>query len=247
MLDTKEQVLSFLNKCEELKSCKFIMATTKIKDLLKNVVNSPEIYGMFDAVTSNFNYPAVKEQCLYLKNDGYTEKYCLTLPPTVGERLAFIFCLLVEFDKGTINFNEFLSKFYPVESSYVSGYQAFCSAVIVPLQDAVTQVFKEELSAPEEVDGKDASANAMRAELISAINVALSEEISFIENSSLSADDKESGVKILKSLQVAIKLGDEDFIDALVCGYNYFVLYHKCVSDNIAAIIQAIAAYERDL
>lgn len=47
MSGTKEQVLTFLEKCEELKKCKFIMATSKIKDLLKCIVNSPDLYKLF--------------------------------------------------------------------------------------------------------------------------------------------------------------------------------------------------------
>ena len=108
MTDTKEQILSFLEKCEELKSCKFIMATTKIKDLLKCIVNCPELYRLFETVTRKFDYPAAKEQCLISVDDGVLPQSYVMLPQTVGARLAFIFCLLVEFDKNTLNFNDFL-------------------------------------------------------------------------------------------------------------------------------------------
>ena len=113
MPNTKEQVLSFLEKCEELKNCKFIMATTKIKDLLKCIVNCPELYRLFETVTKNFDYPAAKSECLVSVNDGVLPTDCVVLPETVGRRLAFIFCLLVEFDKDTVNFNDFLRLYFP--------------------------------------------------------------------------------------------------------------------------------------
>ena len=93
MTDTKEQIKSFLDKCEELKSCKFIMATTKIKDLLKCIVNCPELYRLFEAVTKDFNYISAKSRCLVTVNDGVFTRSYVVLPDTVGQRLAFIFCL----------------------------------------------------------------------------------------------------------------------------------------------------------
>ena len=57
MSSTKEQALLFLEKCDELKKCKFIMATSKIKDILKCIVNSPDLYRLFETVTKDFSYP----------------------------------------------------------------------------------------------------------------------------------------------------------------------------------------------
>ena len=62
-MDTREQVLAFFEKCDELKKCKFIMATTKIKDILKCIVNCPDLYNLFSVVTKDFDYPLVKSKC----------------------------------------------------------------------------------------------------------------------------------------------------------------------------------------
>ena len=40
MDNTKAEVLDFIEKCEQLRKNKFIMATTRIKDVLKSIVNS---------------------------------------------------------------------------------------------------------------------------------------------------------------------------------------------------------------
>ena len=241
MKDTKEQIAEFFESCEELKKCKFIMATTKIKDLLKCIVNCPDLYRLFEAVTKNFNYPVVKAQCLVTENDGPFARSYVTLPQTVGERLAFIFCLLVEFDKDTINFNDFLRRFYPEDGSYFASYHAFCNSIIKSLQDAVAQVFKEELSAPvPEV------ANPVKAQLLSALNLGISEEMQFISQSSISEDDKEGGLKILAELFKAVRAENEELIDALLCGYNYFLLYHRCVSDSLKALIETVGEYEHE-
>ncbi|MDE6505421.1 MAG: hypothetical protein K2L42_06085 [Clostridia bacterium] len=242
MADVKEQIFSFVDKCEELKSCKFIMATTKIKDILKCIVNCPELYRLFEAVTKDFDYPEVKSQCLVTYDDGVLPQNFVVLPKTLGQRLAFIFCLLVEFDKGAINFNDFLRRYFPEDGSYFASYRAFCDLVIKSLQDCVLQVFKEQLA---EYDNYEP--NVQTAELISALDLAIAQEIEFVANYALGQADKENGIKILTALAGAVKEKKEELIDALICGYNYFALHFGCVSDGITELIQLLEAYEKNL
>lgn len=244
MSDTKEQVLSFLDKCEELKSCKFIMATTKIKDLLKCIVNCPDLYRLFEAVTKDFNYLAAKSQCLVTINDGIFTRSYVVLPETVGQRLAFIFCLLVEFDKDNLNLNDFLRQYFPEDGSYFASYQAFCNTVIRGLQDCISQIFRDEIAV---ADVEDIEASARTAETASALGVALSQEMDFLSQSRIEEDDKENGLKILTALSKCLKSGNVENIDALLCGYSYFVLNNKCVSDGIAELIEIIEVYEKSL
>ena len=237
MSSTKEQVLAFLDKCEEIRKCKFIMATTKIKDLLKCIVNSPELYRLFETVTANFDYVEQKSKCLRTTNDGFEVKSCVVLPQTVGQRLAFIFCLLVEFDSDTLNFNEFLEKYYSEDSNYYSSYRAFCRQIISGLEDLIKQVYKEIIDT-QALEEKTAQNN-----IISNILAFIEAEANFIYLSQIRDEEKDNGFKILAALANAVKHGNEELIDALVCGYNYYILYNKCVSDNVTPMIEAIAEY----
>lgn len=249
MSSTKEQILTFLEKCDELKKCKFIMATTKIKDLLKCIVNSPELYKLFDTVTKNFNYIEQRSKCLVTANDGFLNRSYVVLPQTVGYRLAFIFCLLVEFDRDSLNFNEFLQKYFPEDGSYFASYQAFCKVIISSLEDLIKQVFKEQLSKPDPEVGiaPAVKANPARSNLISTISIAIEAEKEYISQIAIARDEKENGYKILTALSDAVRCGDEELIDALISGYNYFILYHRCVSDGIAPLIESLAEFEQTL
>lgn len=243
MSDTKEQVLLFLDKCEELKSCKFIMATTKIKDLLKCIVNCPDLYRLFEAVTNGFNYLEAKSHCLVTVNDGIFTRSYVVLPQTVGQRLAFIFCLLVEFDKDNINLNDFLRQYFPEDGSYFASYQAFCNTVIKGLQDCISQVFREEIALIQEAD----KSSARVGEISSALSASLSQEMDFISKSRIDDEEKENGLKMLTALAKNLKTGNVENIDALLCGYSYFVLNNKCVSEGIAELVEIIEAYEKAL
>lgn len=242
-----EQISSFSEKCDEMKNCKFIMATTKIKDLLKCIVNCPELYRLFETVTKDFDYPAFKATCLVCPDDGTLPLNKVVLPQTVGQRLAFIFCLLVEFDRGTLNFNDFLRQFYPEDGSYFASYQAFCNTVIKSLQDCVLQVFREQIEAEAEAESRFDESSAQTSEILSALGVAVAREMKFVTDSNIDADDKENGLRILSRLALALKEGDEELIDALLCGYNYFALHCRCASDGVAELIKLIEVYENNL
>lgn len=213
--NVKEQVTDFIVKCEELKNCKFIMATAKIKDLLKSIVNSGELYELFSTVTANFNYPAEKQKCFI---EG--ERCRVILPGTVGDRLAFIFCLLVEFDRNDINFNAFLQKYYPKDGSFYSSYHLFCDEVIQSLENIVCDIYSKELNSAPEQTALPAPAADNSAALI-----LIESEREAVKASPLSDDDKDAGDAILCSLEEAVKSGDGAHIKSLACGYNYFVLY----------------------
>lgn len=243
MSSTKEQALLFLEKCDELKKCKFIMATSKIKDILKCIVNSPDLYRLFETVTKDFSYPEYKKKCLVTTDDGIMRKSCVVLPQTVGQRLAFIFCLLVEIDKDTINLNDFLQIYFREDGSYFASYQSFCKNIIGSLEDLIRQVFKEQLALP----GPRAEISPSRSNLLSEINLATEEEKRFVSCSALPDEDKENGLKILDALFSAVRDSDVERIDALICGYNYFVLYNKCVSDGIASFIEMLGEFEATL
>ncbi len=236
MNSTKEQITSFLDKCDELKSCKFIMATTKIKDLLKSIVNCCELYKLFEAVTKDFNYLAVKSQCLVSLNDGLLQRNYVILPKTVGQRLAFIFCLLVEFDRETINFNDFLMRYYPEDGSFFASYQAFGNSIIKSLKDCVEHAFKDLLAESKE---------KQNVSPVAALGLVVAQEMKYIASSSILEEDKENGLKILSALFESVKARDEEKCDALLCGYNYFVLHNNCVSDSISELIKLVEACEK--
>lgn len=237
METVKAQITDFLTKCEELKNCKFIMATTKIKDLLKSIVNSSELYELFNTVASGFDYPAAKQRCF---KEG--SRCRVVLPDTVGERLAFIFCLLVEFDRNDVNFNAFLQKYYPKDGSFYSSYHLFCDEVIGALENIVCDVFSKELEEEDIPQIPERSTGAPYG-LTDGQNLALlliSAENEAVSSAALAEEDKEAAAAILNSLADAVRVCDYGLIKSLTCGYNYFMLYTNFVSESVAALFDEL-------
>jgi hypothetical protein len=242
MATTKEQVMAFSDKCDELKNCKFIMATTKIGEVLKSIVNSPELYQLFKEVTENFDYLAAQKKCFVTRNDTAVAKSYLVLPDKVGDRLAFIFCLLVEFDNNTINFNEFLQRFYAEDGSYYASFHAFCDDVIESFQSLVLSVFEDELK--EDVAQNATTADPDKASMLSVILLLITSEREFIAEAILSYDEKEAADGILSQLELAVRSENVQLIDALISGYHYFILYKQCISNNVSSLIETVGEYE---
>lgn len=252
---TKAQITDFLNKCEELRNCKFIMATTKIKDLLKSIVNSADLYELFNTVASNFDYVAAKQKC-FVEADGMYGNCKVILPDTIGDRLAFIFCLLVEFDRNDINFNAFLQKYYPKDGSYYASYHLFCDEVIGSLEAIICDVFHDVFEEPQQALPQSQPEariaynaepprvpNPKAAAQINAVCMLIESEKESVESSALSEEDKEAALSMLQSLTEAVRAGDGALIKSLTCGYNYLVMQAVFVSDTLAMLFEALGDY----
>ena len=252
METTKAQLTDFLNKCEEVRNCKFIMATTKIKDLLKSIVNSADLYELFNTVAANFDYIAAKQRC-FVEADGVYGNSKVILPDTIGDRLAFIFCLLVEFDRNAINFNAFLQKYYPKAGSYYASYHLFCDEVIGSLEAIICDVFHDILEEPqqalpqsqpiEQIAYAPAQPSADAAAQINTVCMLIESEKENLELSPLSEEDREAARSMLTSLTDAVRQGDGNLIKSLTCGYNYLVMQTTFVSDTLAVLFEALGDY----
>lgn len=260
MENSVQQIITFIDKCKELKSCKFIMATGKIRDLLKHIVNSPDLYELFSAVTRDFDYIKTRKRCLVDATDGIINRSYIILPDTVGERLAFIFCLLVDIDKENINFNWLLQRYFAEDGSYYASYQAFCKKIVDSLIDILNDVFSQEIS--KYYDEKNNTVDNQRelqfetfddsheessdiGSIISSISILISQEKDFISNTSIDDGEKESGYKILNEILFAVRSNSVSTVNALMLGYNYFISYHNIVSENVSTLIKNIAIFER--
>lgn len=262
MEDVRTHVQDFLNKCEEIKKSKFIMAPTKIKDLLKSIVNSRELYDLFGEVTADFDYLTAKSQCIIDSYDGFSSNAFIVLPQSDRDRLAFIFCLLVEIDRDSINFNSFLQKYFKDDGSYYGSYYAFCEQIIDPLERIIRNNFSKELDETlpfqplpmmpaneqaEQVTPEKPLSQSQKSillQMLTTINLLIAQEKQFISDSPMPSDDKQTGHRILSEIYNALKEKRFNYVDALVAGYNYYILYNNSISANIQLLLDYIQRYE---
>lgn len=135
------EVEYFLNKCDELMNSSFILAKSKLSELLKAITASETLTKLFTSVVSGFDYIKAKKECFVSTTDGRTLKKMLVLPQFPTDKLAFIFCLLVDFDREKIRFNDFLVTYFNCYDDYARSFNNFCDQVIFPFRTLVRQAF----------------------------------------------------------------------------------------------------------
>lgn len=252
MEDIKPQINDFLKKCSELKNCKFIMAPTKIKDLLKSIVNSRALYELFTSVSAEFDYPLAKSRCLINLTDGFEERGVVVLPQSTRDKLAFIFCLLVEIDRDSINFNWFLQKYFSDDDgSFYGSYFSFCENIITPFERIIGGMFASYLKEQSDTARELAPAAQPQAgaqglsQMLSTISLMIAQEKQYILESSIPFEEKQSGYRMLTEIFNALKERRFDVAEALVGGYNYYILYHKSFSANVRTLFESIEKYRQ--
>ncbi|MCD8285935.1 MAG: hypothetical protein LUD50_01750 [Clostridia bacterium] len=277
MESLKKQIEAFDLCCDDAKSSQFIVATTKLKDILKCIARSPKLCMLFNEMTKNFDYAACCRKCLITEHNGLFETSYISLPEDPDETLPFIFCLLAEFEREDYQgFNDFLRKYFNEDGSYASCYENFCTQIIDTLRDIIDSMYAESVQKSHQEhlsetvytsanptgapSGPGASAQTVPVQQPAAardyrrtdlpaggtMDIAnlIADEHVYVAMSDIPEGDKKGAIGILDELDTAIKAGNLTCANALICGYNYFALFHNTISDTLPQIIQKLQELE---
>lgn len=227
MDDTNAKLQRFFNACDELINGKFILADTKIGELLRSVAACAVLTGLFSAVTDGFDYPAAKKAYLKLPESEGGRRGEVFLPPERKDILAFVFCLLVEIDSGAVKLNDFLLRYFYEDGSYTASYALFVGRMIRPFRDIVRECFPDL--------GRDAKAQeAQRREeyCLQQLSERVVAERTRIGGLSLGEEDAFAAERMLAELYAAVGRQDLSEIKAILCGYLYFLQVTGAGSEN---------------
>lgn len=233
MEERNAKLKRFFTACDELITGKFILADTKIGELLRSIATSEDLTRLFAAVTDGFDYPAAKKAYLKFPVKGGAMRGEAYLPAERTELLAFVFCLLVEFDSGAVKFNDFLLRYFYEDGSYTASYGLFADRVIRPFRDIVRECFPavNEFGSAEARRRRDESKLERLSEKISL-------ERARVAGLTLGKEDAVAAEMILNELYAAVGRGDITELKALLCGYLYFLQVADCSDANSDEIFQ---------
>ena len=240
-MDTgREQIDLFLRRCDEVMQSKFILADTKIGDLLKSIASSDLLYAFFREITRDFDYPGAKEKYM---NYGYasSQKRRLLFPSDPSEKLAFIFCLLVDLDNKSIDLSDFLREYFYEDGSVYESYYAFCNQVIKPFKNDVKGIFRGGMP----VEGIPAAAKAAKAEEEKDILSVVAEERDAVFSSRLPDEKKVDALIILNALENCGCRGGA--VCGLLCGYAYFAQAVGWKSKTLTALLAEMKKRREEL
>jgi len=137
VLTIREELDLFVERADDFIESKYILADIKIVNLLKAIASSETLLALFKNCLTDFDYYEAQKKYLVKNRFQGGDKGEFILPPNSRELLAFIFNILVDIDAKNIELGEFINKYFFVDGSFSSGYDAFVNAMIKPFRNSV--------------------------------------------------------------------------------------------------------------
>lgn len=187
----------FITACDELRSCKYILAENKIAALLKAIADNKQLYSMFAASLYNFDYQATFDECV-MGN-------CFSLPSEPQKVVALVFRILVDLDSGKMLLQNFLEAYFYGESIN-DAYARFGLEIIAPFETYCRLYFAQ--TNEETISGVFAELeNSRQAQARSSITVS---------DNSLPASVQPAGMRAVERFQADLKNDAIEQVKALI-------------------------------
>ncbi len=126
---------NFLNSCDELINCKFLVAEYKLQKMLQELANTQEICSLIGECLESFNRD--REFSKSFVQDGNGE-FMFILPDEEYKILALVFCTLVDIDAKKIDFTDFVKRFF---GNSENPYKSFVNSMIIPFKSLIVEAF----------------------------------------------------------------------------------------------------------
>lgn len=152
----EENIKNFIDSCDELISCKYLVAEYKIQNMLKQLAGAQEICDLIGECLEQFNRD--REFAKAYIQDGHGE-FIFVMPEEEYKMLALVFCTLVDIDNKKIDFTDFVKRFFGREEN---PFQSFIDNMIVPFRHLIAEAFglleekqEQEVEEDETVESED--------------------------------------------------------------------------------------------
>lgn len=252
--EEKQSIIDFYRACNEMIEGRFILSDTKVSNILKCIVNSETIYGLYSVCMKDFKFKSVLNRCLAENpaNGGY-----FVMPEEEKEIVAFVTCLLLEVDKKNINLQAFVTENFFSPDGYNISYNNFALTVLVAYKTSVKNLI-----------GVDEYGNESEVENLMDNQISIDEEMETIEtdkntkillanlimniqelqnaindDNKIKFNDKEELLIVLKALDRAVHLEELLIINALLVPLEHSLGKNKRLNklyDNIKLLIADI-------
>ena len=246
----REELDLFLASAQDFIDSKYILADIKIVNLLKSIAGSDTLIALFKNCLTDFNYEDAQKK--YLVKSPYlsSDKGEFVLPPNTKDLLALTINLLADFDSKRVNMGAFLNKYFYVDGSCASGYDAFINAIIIPfvsavkslmesvidgkLQDPVEALTEQENKRQKELEEqkilqeKEAEiAKKSYGEAVKKIKEILLKDKQKVKDKNFTEDKKEEMLLVIDMLANAITSEDRDAIIYAFVAYKFMAKAHS--------------------
>ena len=251
---TREESLNNFSKLVgDLIDSNYLMASTKIFDVITAVNTSKLLTEIFKYFTDGFNFEEVLTNCF--NEEGGVKKFVL---PTKGtDVLALVYLLLREINFKNLQLADLL-EYFDASKNYDVAFKAFGEQVLLPFKTCVYQVGRVVINSTQsegeaqaeaqklaELENQKALANSankvdevpvsklpMNTRLIRLLDL---DKLSIVQ-SRISKEDKNELLYVLDLFINEIKKGDSEKINLAYLAYFYALKPYRRIQNNVKEI-----------
>lgn len=217
----KKEIEQFLNACDELVDCKFLVAEYKLSKMLKALASTQEVCNLVGECLEQFNRD--REFAKTYMEDKLGNFY-VEMPTEEYKIIALVFCTLVDIDGKKIDFTDFVMRFFGREEN---PYEAFTQTMIIPFRNLIAEAFGEENhgSGEDFLEKNDEEEDTIekqgdKFDLAERIAVQILSELQFLRQDW----NVEKVSQIARAIIKTSSMKDEDVSKALVGGLKFYKL-----------------------
>lgn len=243
MQGTYQQIESFLEACGQLIDGKYNTADTGISGVLRAIAASPDLTGLFGAVTAGYNFAAAKRTYFRTPAQTGTLRGMAYAPSDRRELLAFVFCLFVEIDAGKIDLDGLLHEYFYRDGSYAASYDLFADRYVRPFRDIVADCFPDNGG-----KAREAARIAAFDDLLGRIAECIPAERARLKAyGRLRAAEVGASECIFAGIQGAVERKDALLVVSQIAGYKYLLAYTGAEDENSRKLFALAERLKKDM
>lgn len=139
MSDGEQSFRDVLIAFEELIDSRYILAESKISELLRKIARSRRAYETIEYALVDFDF---EREFTLAKHRAGKDKHTITLPEGNVRPIALAFGVLCDIDTGKCDFKSFLNTFFTANSMEES-FSKFIEKIVVPMSVAFEELASE--------------------------------------------------------------------------------------------------------
>ena len=229
-MTTKEQSLKrFLDKADEVIGGKYLFAIKKMEEMLRVVSSSKILFEVFEYCYNGENLEKLKAHYLTASS-----KSSFLMPESEKQSIALCFYIINQITTGEVDFNTFLTAYFPSEGSFLDSYDMFIKYLVVPFRNTVKLVVENVMAASAIRASREQNFEKPHIDdyYLIGLSAYLEEDRRAVVATGLKDDAAKDMVVILDAMIKCAKDGTVEMLKPLFIGYKLSVALLKRVKTH---------------
>ncbi len=234
MLDSNQELIkSFQGLYRELEGSNFIMSNEIITKILKFITTNEPLFFVYKHANQNFDFDSIFNESMVTGR--------LKLPDDEYKVIVFVTKLLLDIDRGKIDYFNFLKNTFP-RIDLNDSYYDFCKSIIYPYVKAFEKLLSvaDRVVAIENVE-QVKSLPRQLVEMLQSNIVSIYEQLA--EDRALSELARQEITVILEGLNLSVETGNVVLIKSLWLGLKYALVANKAYTSQVKAFENELKNY----